>query len=409
MPISLGEGQRLDEAGEMRSSSATKRLQGLGAAQRFEDDRDDEPQVSLLNFVFFSILGFLVLLGLAMLLGTRKVEASLEGAASAALDAAGYGDVRVDASGHDLLLVGTIGADQSAEEAAAIAAGIPGVGAVETSVWVVDRSEGDTLEVVGDPVAITWDGADVVVAGDVSSEEIREFIVEALADRFPSIDATGLDVVDGLAEETDWVGRVVGLVDDLAAALPAGRLTANPGAGVLIIGGTAADRSQRRELRKLIEAAVEPLTFDLVDGIVLGEPTIEEQVEELQQDLDDLLEGKVVEFEYDSARITDTGKALLDEVLLALAAFPGVPVEIAGHADSQGSAERNLELSEERARAVYDYLVAHGADPERFVVVGYGDTRPVADNSTEEGRRQNRRIEFVALEERPQDSEEVGS
>ena len=76
-----------------------------------------------------------------------------------------------------------------------------------------------------------------------------------------------------------------------------------------------------------------------------------------------------------------------------------VPVEIAGHADAQGSPERNLELSRRRAQAVLDYFVSQGEDPERFVAVGYGDTRPIADNSTAEGRQKNRRIEFIALEE----------
>ncbi len=73
-------------------------------------------------------------------------------------------------------------------------------------------------------------------------------------------------------------------------------------------------------------------------------------------------------------------------------------VEIDGHADPQGSPERNLELSLRRAEAVVAYFVSQGEDPERFIAVGYGDTRPIADNSTEAGRQKNRRIEFIALE-----------
>ena len=83
--------------------------------------------------------------------------------------------------------------------------------------------------------------------------------------------------------------------------------------------------------------------------------------------------------------------------LAALRQVPDVPVEIAGHADAQGSEERNLDLSERRALAVFDYLVSQGEDPGRFEVVGYGETRPIADNSTPEGRQKNRRIEFIAL------------
>ena len=114
-------------------------------------------------------------------------------------------------------------------------------------------------------------------------------------------------------------------------------------------------------------------------------------------DLDELIEGKVVEFEFDSAVLTDEGKALLDEIVAALKQVPLVPVEIAGHTDDVGSPESNLVLSRERAEAVLSYLLAAGEDADRFVVIGYGESQPIADNATEEGRARNRRIQFVAL------------
>jgi OOP family OmpA-OmpF porin len=121
------------------------------------------------------------------------------------------------------------------------------------------------------------------------------------------------------------------------------------------------------------------------------------EVEELQEELDVLIEGKVVEFALNSDRLTGRGERLLDEILEALRIWPDVPVEIAGHADAQGADDLNLELSQRRADAVLAYLVEKGEDPERFQVIGYGETRPIADNATEEGRARNRRIEFVAL------------
>ena len=73
-------------------------------------------------------------------------------------------------------------------------------------------------------------------------------------------------------------------------------------------------------------------------------------------------------------------------------------VEIAGHTDNVGSAEDNRELSERRAEAVRNWLVAHGCNPDKLVVRGYGETMPVADNSTDEGRAQNRRVELRFLQ-----------
>jgi OOP family OmpA-OmpF porin len=74
-------------------------------------------------------------------------------------------------------------------------------------------------------------------------------------------------------------------------------------------------------------------------------------------------------------------------------------VRIAGHTDGNGAADANLDLSQRRAQAAFDYLVGRGASSERFEVIGYGETQPIADNNTAEGRAKNRRIEFIALEE----------
>ncbi|HAJ42986.1 MAG TPA: hypothetical protein DCM00_10065, partial [Alcanivorax sp.] len=69
-------------------------------------------------------------------------------------------------------------------------------------------------------------------------------------------------------------------------------------------------------------------------------------------------------------------------------------VEIAGHTDSKGSDEYNQALSERRAESVRDFLIDLGVDPGRLQARGYGDTRPVDSNATDEGRERNRRIEM---------------
>jgi OOP family OmpA-OmpF porin len=69
-------------------------------------------------------------------------------------------------------------------------------------------------------------------------------------------------------------------------------------------------------------------------------------------------------------------------------------VEVAGHTDSVGSDAYNQKLSEGRAKAVVDYFVSQGVPADRLKAVGYGKTKPVASNKTEEGRAQNRRVEL---------------
>lgn len=76
---------------------------------------------------------------------------------------------------------------------------------------------------------------------------------------------------------------------------------------------------------------------------------------------------------------------------------PSLNVQISGHTDAVGSVEYNLNLSQKRAEAVANYLIQNGIDATRIKAVGYGKQKPIADNTTEEGRKENRRIEFEIL------------
>ena len=87
----------------------------------------------------------------------------------------------------------------------------------------------------------------------------------------------------------------------------------------------------------------------------------------------------------------------LDKVAALLKANPTIGVELGGHTDNVGSAEDNLRLSQARAEAVMRYLVGQGIEAQRLTPKGYGESRPVADNATEEGRQQNRRTELKIL------------
>jgi outer membrane protein OmpA-like peptidoglycan-associated protein len=97
-------------------------------------------------------------------------------------------------------------------------------------------------------------------------------------------------------------------------------------------------------------------------------------------------------FAFDSAVLTAEDKATLDGVAKRLKELQFVGGVANGHTDSVGDEAYNLKLSERRAQAVVDYLAALGVAPGRVKAVGYGESQPLADNSTEEGRAQNRRV-----------------
>ncbi len=101
-----------------------------------------------------------------------------------------------------------------------------------------------------------------------------------------------------------------------------------------------------------------------------------------------------VTFEFNEARLTANARAILDGVADALIARGDIQVEIGGHTDSRGSDDYNQKLSERRAQSVMQYLVGKGIASDRLSAKGYGETQPVSDNNSDEGRELNRRVEL---------------
>lgn len=104
-------------------------------------------------------------------------------------------------------------------------------------------------------------------------------------------------------------------------------------------------------------------------------------------------------FETGKANLKPSSFAAIDELAAAMTAKTTMEIEIAGHTDNVGDKEANLKLSQERAEAVRNYLIKKGIDASRITAKGYGDTKPVADNSTEKGKQQNRRTEVKIIKE----------
>lgn len=101
-----------------------------------------------------------------------------------------------------------------------------------------------------------------------------------------------------------------------------------------------------------------------------------------------------ITFASDDAALNPNFYNVLDSVAIVLAKYERTLLDIDGHTDSTGSEQYNQQLSEARAVAVGQYLNQRGIDARRLRIIGYGETRPIADNSTEIGRQQNRRVEI---------------
>jgi len=122
---------------------------------------------------------------------------------------------------------------------------------------------------------------------------------------------------------------------------------------------------------------------------------VEVQEQDGQEQLIVTMESALL-FDTDSFALK-SGRETLDQIAATLNKYPESKVVVKGYTDSRGSEEHNLRLSEQRAESVRNYLISKQVDPARITAVGFGESLPVASNDTEDGRRQNRRVEMEII------------
>lgn len=133
------------------------------------------------------------------------------------------------------------------------------------------------------------------------------------------------------------------------------------------------------------------------DEIVIGKPVRTEAVEIKPIEVGEAYKINNINFATNSFEITPKITLVLNEFIAFLKDNPTVKVAIHGHTDNVGDAKENLLLSENRAKAVFNYLILEDINPARLSFKGFGSTKPIANNNTDEGKAKNRRTEFVVV------------
>jgi OOP family OmpA-OmpF porin len=236
-----------------------------------------------------------------------------------------------------------------------------------------------------DPVAAT-----VTLSGYVPDNNIHATIVAAARRKF-----FNEQIVDNLKAS---VGSPPGFTQGVIEALGAlSRLST----GVL----TVSDTDVKLTGDAFYDLAIDQIRADLRANLPQGwhaggeitpkppassvDPTV------CQQLFAELLAKSKIRFESAKATIDRDSAGLLDRMIETAMRCPSAAVEVGGHTDTDGDADANMALSQRRAQAVVDYMVRAGVPADRMKAVGYGETEPVASNDTDEGKAQNRRIEFL--------------
>lgn len=177
-------------------------------------------------------------------------------------------------------------------------------------------------------------------------------------------------------------GAVIGTAAGGTAGAVIGRATGNTALGA-IIGATVGGAT----------------------GAIIGNQ-MDKQAEEIKETVPDanvvrVGEGIIVEFSsgvlfgFDKSVLSSSAKTSLDNLVKVVETYPDTDIEIQGHTDSRGSVAYNQTLSEQRALEVASYLASKGVKTDRLTIIGFGEMLPKYVNTTDDGRAQNRRVEFL--------------
>jgi OmpA-OmpF porin, OOP family len=321
------------------------------------------------------------------------VEAVTSGiAAVTGMGGGGFEIVDIDA-----VLTGPAGmAPEELEAAAArLRAAMPVMVSLETRMPPQVRTEADGTEVYAPEfrAALSPEGA-LRLTGpvfDTTSRIAIQGFAEALFGHDNVVNATVLDA--NLPE--GWPGRVLAGVEALSL-LKEGELTVTPEA--VAVSGSSTVETGPEDVQALLQAKVEgaasvEVRYDAVAAALEARPRPETCAAEIEA----ILAAETIRFPPSSAAIAEESRDVIAAIAGVLRDCPGTRFEIGGHTDSQGRVEMNRRLSERRAAAVLEALMAQDLPLVELTARGYGPDAPVADNRTEEGRAQNRRIAFTLL------------
>ncbi len=239
--------------------------------------------------------------------------------------------------------------------------------------------------------SISKDAEQYNLAGYLQNESSKQSLLKQLGKQYKINDNLKLTKL-----ESEWPASwtvVVSQVANELSKLENGLASIKP--NEIIITGNANDHKIRDQIEKQLRQSIPnswAMDFDI--DIPLSETS-----SACETEIQNLLNQETINFRLNSADISIESTQLLDSIIGNIKTCSQAKFLIEGHTDSIGDKAYNQQLSEWRAEAVKDYLVSKGVSAQRISTKGFGETRPIAKNTTIKGRSQNRRIEFVVLGE----------
>lgn len=223
----------------------------------------------------------------------------------------------------------------------------------------------------------------ILVTGTVADEASKAAVLARLRELYGAERVVDQVAVGAVAVPANWNAHVQKLLTPNLKLITRGQLSID--GSIVNVRGEVANEAQRQQIASEIATSLNP-TYTVNNGLRIA--AAEQGV------LDAALDKRIIEFDSGQASITPNGLAILDEMAAAMQKLKGRKVEVIGHTDNTGLRASNVSLSQARAEAVRNYLASKGIAPDTVLTSGQGPDRPVASNTTVDGRARNRRIEF---------------
>jgi OmpA-OmpF porin, OOP family len=223
----------------------------------------------------------------------------------------------------------------------------------------------------------------VVITGTVPDDASKQAILSKLREVYGTDKVVDQMSVGAVVMPPNWNTYVQKLISPNLKSISRGQLKVD--GNVVSVRGEVGNEAQKQQIASDIASSLNP-SYIVNNGLRVTASD--------QGMLDQTLANRVVEFEVGKSYLTPQGMKILDEMAAALQKLKGQKVEVIGHTDDQGLRASNVALSQARADAVKSYFASKGLDTSTMTTSGVGPDRPVASNTTGEGRARNRRIEF---------------
>lgn len=339
---------------------------------------------------------------------SAAIEEDLATRTRAAFQIQGFEWARSTFDGRTLKLAGTAPSVEMRDRAGGIAAGVWGVGEVDSQITVAAETPLLSTPIVEYNTQLTLTDGKVVLNGLVPDQQSRARLVGIVAKQFGAKNISGLLKIqsgapDGWGQAAESAFSQLHLFDKASVQIINTQLNMS-GITSGDVANTQIQSGISRALPKNFQSSFDIQAVEVVADTTQLELASKQPAQETGsldksclKRFETLLSGQYLRFTLDNQRINSEGNQLLNRIADMAKDCQNVRIEIGGHTDSQGSDVYNSKLSKRRAAVVASHLSETGVNSNRLIAIGFGESTPIANNANEEGRAKNRRIEFKVV------------